>query len=211
MPHVGGGGHCGGGGFHSFGGFHGSSSSHTPRFDKHGHMHSTYYIRPGFYYRCHYIPFSYRERRGIYFFASSIFLFITAIALAFFAGHLCTLKGQYDQGKLEDYGLEQYAEVYDSSSEHYEKNILVTFVEYKDYTAYDYVCINGDKVAMYVDALFGSTSSTFGKALTSNVSYSNYGDNLYSGLAAALNEVNDKIDSTGGLWSFFSASDGKNE
>ena len=76
MPHVGGGGHAGGGGsFHSFGG----SSSSTPRYDNHGNLHSTYYVRPGFYYRSHYIPYTHSGRWSLYNFGSSIFLFITAI------------------------------------------------------------------------------------------------------------------------------------
>ncbi len=189
MPHVGGGGHVsgGGGGFHSFGG--GSSSETTPRYDKHGNLHSSYYIRPGYYYHHHYIPYTYDGRRGIQNFAASILLFITAIVLIVFAVHNCLLKGKYNQEKLEDYGLEKYAEIYNEDSEYYEKNVLVTFVCYEDNSTYDYVCINGDKVNSYVDDAFGGDKSHFGHALIQNVRNANYQENIYTYLSQSLNEV----------------------
>ena len=209
MPHVGGGGHfSGGGGFHSFGGH--SSSSSTPRFDKHGNLHSSYYIRPGFYYRCHYIPYGHRERRALYYYASSIFLFITAIALIFFAAHIVTLKGEYNESKIEDYGLEQYERVYDKHSNYYEKNILITFVDYENEQAYDYVCINGDEVDWIVDITFGSPDySDFGRAMKQYMPSKNYRGSLYLNLAKCINQINEKFKPSG-YYSFISTRNSEN-
>ncbi|MBO7615507.1 MAG: hypothetical protein J6T15_07450 [Bacilli bacterium] len=191
MPHVGGGGHFSGGGgsFHSFGG--NSSSSSAPRYDKHGRLHSTYYTRPGYYYHSHYIPYTYAERRGIQNFAASIFLFITAIVLVFFAVHTCSLKGEFDQEKLENYGLETYAEIYDEKSQYYESNVLVTIVDYKDNNSFDYVCINGDNVYWHVDMVFGGPNSSFGSEIKTNIPRRNYRDDIYLSLSKCVNNVVD--------------------
>ena len=49
---------------------------------------------------------------------------------------------QYDEYKLQTYGMERYAEIFDES-EGYEDNILLVFVVYEDHYDYNYIAILG--------------------------------------------------------------------
>ena len=203
MPHVGGGGSSGGGGFSSFEG------DSKPRYDHQGRLHSPYYRRPGFYYQGHYVPYQKSQRRGIRTFLRFIVAIFMATVCALVAITIIINKGKYSKSDLQDYGLNQYEEIYDKSNySTYEYNLLITFVTYDDNQRFDYVCINGDNLDVITDSSFGSDKSTFGKALLSSIPKEGYADNLYSYLATSLTAVISEGESLGSTNLFFTPKTG---
>lgn len=181
MPHVGGGGGSGGGGFHS-----GSSKSSVPRYDKHGNLHSTYYVRPGYYYKGTYVPLNPRKR-WVMFLPPCIILFSVILMIALVI--IAIQDYSYDSSKLETYALEQYYQVYDEKDNSFEMNILVTLVVYENNSEYDYISIVGDNIDTKVDLQFGNTNTTFGKLVYDNIPSEGYYDNLYHYISKAINEI----------------------
>lgn len=191
MPHAGGGGHSGGGGFHSSGS-HNSSSS-KPRYDNQGRLHSAYYIRPGFYYRTRYIPYTSKGRKSISNFAAAIIGFVVSIIFILLSVFVISCEGKYDDDRLESKSFELYSEVYDKNSSDYERNILITFVTYEDNHQFDYFCIIGDWIDSSVDWEFGDNNSTFGKTLINNVPSEYSPNDICKYLSISLNTVNEDV------------------
>ena len=191
MPHAGGGGHSGGGGFHSSSSHNFSSSK--PRYDNQGHLHSYYYVRPGFYYRSRYIPYGYRERRSISNFASALIIFVFSLIFIGLSIFVISSKGNYDEDRLESKSLDLYSDVYNEDSSDYERNVLITFIAYEDNQQFDYMCINGDHLDLMIDWEFGSNNSTFGKALLDSVPSEYKIDDICKYLSIGLNSVNEDI------------------
>lgn len=196
MPHVGGGGHFGGGhSFHSSG-FRGSGiHSSARRYDNHGHLHSHYYVRPGFYYRSRFVPYSREERESLINYIGAVFLFIIAFVLACVSFSIIGNKGEYSEDRLRRFALDQYEEVYDKSKFDYEKNILVTFVTYEDKSTYDYLCIIGDDVNSITWSCFYNNDADFCSALRSNLRKYNYSTSLYRAFSDSLDKANEYIGS----------------
>ena len=187
MPHVGGGGGGHSGGFHSGGSsFSHSSTTSIPRRDIYGHAHSTYYRRPGFYYRNMYVPYS-RVNRTYYAIRSYLIFLIAGIL--FFVGAIGTLFIK-DSDSLTNYSLSRYEELYTKDS-NYEYNILIEIVAYDNQKEIDYLPIVGDDVSNYIDSTFGNQYSTFGRPFANALDKtSDKVNNLYSCINTALKDVN---------------------
>lgn len=194
MPHVGGGSGAGGGGFHSSG----HSSKPVIKYDSYGRPHSTYYVRPGFYYNKTYVP----VRRG-----SRIIIFLSPIILVLFAIliSLITFKKSndytYDENSLANYSINCYSKVYNSFYPSYEYNILVTIVAYENNSEYDYISIVGDEIDEEIDLQFGNTETTFGNLIYQNVSYDNYYETLYQNVARAIDAYCNTLSNTNKYYS----------
>lgn len=188
MPHVGGGSH--GGGSHSSSS---GTSSSAPRYDNSGRLHSTYYIRPGFYTHGVYVPYERNKRYQTL--IPSIIMYALSVLLIVISLIMCTNVGKFDEQKLEEYTLEQYGEIYKGAGSYYEENILVTIVAYEDNKQFDYISIVGDNVNPVIDGWFGNDKTLFGHALLTTVPYENYYGNLYSYLATSVTALH-------GEWKF---------
>ena len=183
MPHVGGGSGSGSGGFSH------SSSSSTPRVDSYGNRHSSYYIRPGYYYNSIYVPYSrvnrtYHTFKGLFtiLFTSLIFIIIGIIALVKSNGKTTS--------KLEKYSLAKYEEIYKVNKTDYESNLLIVIVPNKEANGIDYLPIVGDNVNKSVDEAFGNRTTLFGSKLYANLDAStNEVKEIYSIIAKSLNET----------------------
>ncbi|MCQ2087225.1 MAG: hypothetical protein MJZ37_04035 [Bacilli bacterium] len=186
MPHAGGGGSSGG--FHSSGSS--VSGSSTPRYDNQGHLHSVYYVRPGFYIHNRYVPYTSKERKSAKNFAAEIFLYVFALFMIFVLVMLLAGDHTYSESSLESYALEQYSEIYDEDSPKYEKNLLVTIIAYEDNKQYDYITIVGDDIDTTTDNFFGNENTEFGKSILNHIPGENYYSDLYKHLAESLEAVN---------------------
>ena len=184
MPHAGGGGGSGGGGFHS------GSSSSAPKFDNYGNRHSNYYIRPGYYYNGTYVSLEKKERKKIL--ITPIIFIIVSIFSSLLLGFSIN-NVSYDEGKLEDYGIKKYEEVYKSSSKDYEKNLLINIITYEDGKQFDYITIVGDDVDLSIDLLFGNENTFFGSLVLANVLLDNNFNNLYYELSQAIDALSDTL------------------
>ena len=191
MPHAGGGGGHSGGGFHSSGGH-----SSTPRFDHSGKPHSSFYIRPGFYYHHVYVPYE-RDKRVSNALLGPIITIIFAILFAsvIIFGTLSDTK--YSEDNLKSYSIDRYYDVYDESKNNFEYNLLISIVAYPDGNTYDYITIVGDYVNNTIDSYFGNQYSLFGGLVYRNVN--DVSNSLYSDLAACLKEVNNTISGSTGI------------
>ena len=189
MPHAGGGGGFSGGGFHS------SSSSHSsvPKFDHSGRPHSSYYIRPGFYYHHIFVDYDREKRRTQAITGPIVMLVFALLFLGIFTMGFLSETG-YSEDNLEGFAIERYYDIYDDSSKNFEDNLLVTIVAYEDKTQYDYITIVGDNVNYKIDRLFGNQYSEFGELVFENVKYDDYYDSLYLTLSSCLNELNSTLD-----------------
>ena len=185
MPHAGGGGGHSGGGFHSSGGH-----SSTPRFDHSGKPHSSYYIRPGFYYNHVFVPYERKNR-----IRNALFAPIITIVFALFFSIVITFAvisdTKYSEDNLESYSIDRYYDVYDEDKPDFEYNLLISIVAYPDGKTYDYITIVGDYVDKTTDLWFGNQFSLFGGLVYANVE--DVSNNLYSDLAYCLKKVNDGI------------------
>ncbi len=182
MPHAGGGGGGGGGGFHSSSG----SSGSTVRYDSYGHEHSTYYVRPGFYYNKYYVPYEPKKRiRNVILMPIIVFtiFFIVMFGVIYSEFH----NGGYSESKLNGYAMDAYYKVYDEDSSTFESNILVTIVTYENGNDFDYISMVGDNVVMTVDIMFGNQNTVFGGSIYQKLSH-NY-TNMYEELAKALDKT----------------------
>lgn len=189
MPHAGGGGGGGGGGFHSSSS--GGGSSPKPRYDSYGRLHSTYYVRPGFYYNGTYVPYS-AKRRKFNAILGPIFVIIFALIICAIMC-LCVLTDNgYDESKLEEYAIDKYYDAYNEKSNSFESNILVTIVTYEEGNEFDYISIVGDDIDKSIDFMFGNQRTTFGGSIYQNIN-STYTD-LYETIAYGLDNVSNLID-----------------
>ncbi len=191
MPHVGGGSGFGGGGFHSSSSGH--SSGKVVKHDIYGNPHSTYYIRPGFYYNKTYVPV--RRRSRIIMFFAPTFLVILSLLISFITFSKAN-DYTYDETTLTNYSIDRYSKIYNSFYPSYEYNILVTIVAYENDIEYDYISVVGDEIDEKIDLQFGNTETTFGNLIYQNVSYKNYYDSLYQNVAKAINSYCETLNNT---------------
>lgn len=188
MPHSGGGGGSHGGSFSS------SGSSSAPRYDNHGHLHSPYYVRPGFYYRNTYVPYHTKGRlysvlSGPIFFLlfSCVFLFISFAALNSERSY------SYSEDKISEYSMSSYYDFYNSKDQNFEYNVVLTFVKYDNLVDYDYWTTIGDDVAYQVDTLFSSSGRTLSKIIKEKIGTTGYQDSLSQDLVDVINALTDCV------------------
>ena len=189
MAHVGGGSNSGG--FHSSGSS--SSGSYSiQRTDVYGKRHSTYYIRPGFYYNHTYIPYS-RVHRGVHAQTGNIILLVISIVLFVIA--CVSVNFKKSDSKLEDYSINRYYEVYTDSNNEY--NILIEIIAYDNLKEIDYLPIVGDYVNSSIDEMFGNEKTYFGSSFYYNLSKEEYiVSNLYEILAKSVVKTCGQISSS---------------
>lgn len=190
MPHVGGGSNSGG--YHSGGsGSKGSSSITSIKRDIYGNEHSKYYIRPGFYFNCIYVPYS-RIHRGYN--AIRGFLSILFLGLIFIGLGLCSVFFKSFGQSLEEYSLNRYSEIYDSNDKSYEYNVLIEIVAYDNLKEVDYMPIVGDNIDKSIDEIFGNQNSLFGGSLANELkNKENKVETLYEMLTKALSDTNSTL------------------
>lgn len=76
---------------------------------------------------------------------------------------------EYDELTMEEYANARYYEYFDSSSETFEENILITFVVTDESDGYYTIAWVGDDLSRPVRELFGDETTAFGDAVRSSV------------------------------------------
>lgn len=114
----------------------------------------------------------------------------------------------YNENRMQDYANEQYAAIYDPSSDTYEDNVLIVFLTNED--GQNYYCIGwtGDNLKRSVSNLYGNEYTALGKAMNSSINQTSYRYSLGSNLADVTEQLQAAVEDLGLETVYDSASNG---
>ena len=95
---------------------------------------------------------------------------------------------EYDELTMQEYANARYYEYFDSSSEGFEENILITFVIAEETDGYYTIAWVGNDLSRGVRDLYGDETTAFGNAVRSSI-----GDQYKFSLPQNLHDVIDKM------------------
>ena len=102
----------------------------------------------------------------------------------------------FNSSKIEKYGMDKYAEIYDPTREGYEDNILVVLlVETEDYCDYSFIGIVGNHVNSSVVNLFGNEQTALGRAIYGSMP-DNYANSLSLNLKSIISTLTQNVKNT---------------
>ncbi len=121
-----------------------------------------------------------------------ILLLFMAILLGSFIGALNNIlaggTSEYDEVGMQEYANDRYYEFFDSSSEGFEENILITFIVTSETDGYYTIAFVGNDLRRGVRELYGDEYTEFGHAITTSIA-DQYKFSLPQNLADAVDKM----------------------
>ena len=109
----------------------------------------------------------------------------------------------YNNKEFESYAMKQYYAEFGDTGDAFEDNLLITFLTDEERGGYYTIAIIGDNVKMEISDMFGNEYTEFGRAMLNSIDPDDYTYSLSSGLARAVRQMANAVESKGLGLSFY--------